>query len=90
MIYRIKAIDLIVLINHLLTANIEIKLWIVGKLKSDLKSINLNKEYIMRINKDNEITIIDFFYNDKKSFPYFSKEDIQEWKGFGFSRILNL
>ena len=89
MIYRIKAFDLIVLINHLLTSNIEVKLWIVGKLKSDLKSINLNKEYIMEINKDNEISIIDF-YNINWDKKVLLKDNVCEWKGFGFSRILNI
>ena len=88
MIYRIKAFDLIVLINHLLTTNIEVKLWIVGKLKSDLKSINLNKEYIIEINKDNEIKIINFFHRDIDM--KLLNDHVYEWKGFGFSRILNI
>jgi hypothetical protein len=85
--YKIKAIDLIVLINHLLTSNIEIKLWTVGKLKSNLKSINLNKEYIIEIDRDNEISIIDFIsIRDRR----FDSCDAYKWKGFGFSRILNI
>jgi len=86
--YKIKAIDLIVLINHLLTSNIEIKLWTVGKLKSNLKSINLNKEYIIEIDRDNEIKLIDFFHSDIDN--KLLERDVCEWKGFGFSRILNI
>lgn len=88
MIYKIKAFDLIVLINHLLTSNISLPIWIIGKLRTDLKSINLNKEYIINFKKDNEVKIIDFYIGENE-FTSYHQSPI-EWKGFGFARIVNI
>jgi hypothetical protein len=85
--YIIKAFDFIVLINYLLTSDIKIKDWQVGKLKLNLKLINLNKEYIIDINKNNEIDIINFISIKDK---WFNKHNIYEWKGYNMAKILNI
>ncbi len=95
--YKIKGFDLIVLINHLLSNDsILMYNWNVGKLRSDLNSINIKKHYLINLDIDKcyELDIIDFNKcGINPSNKYFTDKiwsDALDWQGLAYAKILSI